>query len=204
MRSLRILIGALMFAVGGSAQAASVLLSQLPGSVGVGSVFSVAARVNEISDLYAYQFDLSYSKDLLQLDSIQEGLGFQTGGGFFAGLNDPTTGIVSFVSNALLGPGPGEDGDLDLVTFVFTAIGVGTANFDFSNLVLLDSTLGEIVPTSIAGGQTMVINGTSVPEPTSSLLVAVAGAVLLLTKPARFRAGGHRAARSQDRQGLLA
>jgi len=182
-------LGALMFAIGGAAQAAVVLFSQLPGSVAVGSAFSVSARVNDVVDLYAYQFDLSYSNDLLRLDSVQEGLGFQTGGGFFSGLSDPSTGVVTFVSNALLGPGAGESGNLDLVTFVFTGIGVGIANFDFSNLMLLDSTLGEISPAAVTGGRIPVTGGSSVPEPASSLLVFIAGAALLLSRPARLRAG---------------
>lgn len=189
MRSLRMWLSALMFAIGGSAQAAVVLFGQLPGTVAVGSAFSVTARVNEVMDLYAYQFDLSYSNDLLRLDSVQEGLEFETGGGFFSGLSDQSTGVVSFVSNALLGPGAGESGDLDLVTFGFTAIGVGIASLDFSNLVLLNSTLGEIVPAAVTRGEIAVTGGTSVPEPASSLLVVIAGAALLISRPPRLRAG---------------
>ena len=186
MKALRMWFGALILTASGFTQAATVFLSHLPSSIGIGSAFNVTARVNGVSDLYAYQFDLSYSTKSLRLDSIHEGLGFQTHGGFFAGVSDPLIGAVSFVSNALLGPGQGANGDLDLASFVFTAIGTGLADFDVSNLVLLNSTLVEITPTDVRGGQTMVTSLISVPEPASSLLIAIAGAALIITtKPAR-------------------
>ena len=186
MRTLRLLLAALALAIGTSGHAAVLLLGPLPGSVALGATFSVSARAEGVVDLYAFQLDLAYSKDVLQLDSVQEGLGFQTGGGFFAGVDDPLNGTVSFVSNAILGPGPGQDGDFDLVTFVFTAIGSGVADLDFSNVLLLDSGLTEIALTSVTGGRT-VVTGTAVPEPASALLVVLAVAGLLLV-----RAGGAR------------
>lgn len=190
MNVARLLVAAFAIAAGAAANASAILLSSVPAQAAVGSALTFGARIEAVADLYAFQLDLKYSPNRVRLDAVLEGVGFQTGGGFFSGLNDPASGTVSFVANSLLGLQPGLNGDLDLVRFMFTALEPGTAIFELANVVLLDSSLNEIIPASMAGGQTVIVgSGGTVPEPSTLALVAAAALVTLAGLRGRVNRG---------------
>ncbi|HWB95568.1 MAG TPA: cohesin domain-containing protein [Bryobacteraceae bacterium] len=160
----------------GTTYAFSDTISVSPASsdVMVGQAFTVDIDIDDISDLFAYQFTLTFDPAVLAADSIVEGDLFAgTGNSFFLpGTIDNSAGSIAFTADTLLS-GPGVDGPGTLAIATFTAIGTGTSSFDFpdSDLFLVDSSLNQIAVTSSSGTA-----DAATPEPaTLSLLAAGLG-----------------------------
>src|SRR5205823_5551888 len=89
---------------------------------------------------------------------------------------DNTSGTITATADTLVGPGPGVSGSGTLATVDFTSAGLGTSPITLSNLILLDSSLNDIAFT-IANGSAAVLRGpSSVPEPTSAVLIVLGAA----------------------------
>ena len=145
-------------------------------TVSVGDIFAVDVNISDVTDLAAFQFDLSFDPSIVQATGmITEGSFFQSGGGFLPGTIDNSLGTIVFNANTLLGPGPGVDGSGTLVVFDFTAIAAGTSalNIDPTTFILLDSSGGFIDATTANGSVT--VQGTTgvVPEPSALMLLGV-------------------------------
>ncbi|MBZ5634921.1 MAG: cohesin domain-containing protein [Acidobacteriia bacterium] len=148
------------------------LLTVGSASVGVGSTFSVPVTISGTSDLYAFQFDLSFDPSILQLQSVAEGPFLPSAGAtfFIPATIDNVLGVASFTADSLLGPGPGAAGAGILASFNFQAFAGGTSTLSLANVILLDSNLNDIQFETTGGGVIV----TSVPEPASAWLIVAA------------------------------
>jgi cohesin domain-containing protein/PEP-CTERM motif-containing protein len=157
----------------------AILSVQTPSTVSQGSTFAVGVNISGVTNLYDFQFDLSFNPAVLHATNVLEGT-FLSGGGstfFIPGTIDNTTGNVTFDVDTLLGPVPGVSGNGTLALFDFTALASGTSGFTISNMLLQDST-GAILNSTTTGGSVAVQGTTAVPEP-SGLILLGAGLLAL-------------------------
>ncbi|MER2514667.1 MAG: cohesin domain-containing protein [Nitrosomonas ureae] len=145
----------------------------------LGDSFSLKVLIEEVVDLFAYQFDISFDKSVLSAQSVTEDIFLAAGGNtyFAAGSVDNSAGWIRFTANTLLGPGPGVTGSGALAVVEFTTVGVGTSRLMLSDTVLLDSNLSEIVADT-QGSEVRVQSGvipTPVPEPGALWLLMIGG-----------------------------
>lgn len=151
-------------------------------SVTVGDVFSVDVRIEDVADLYAFQFDLAFDPAILQVEALAEGTFLADWGNGLAppagtfwdpGVVDNVAGSVSLVSNLLLGaiaPGDGATGSGVLVSIQFKALAGGTGALTLLNEFLVDSILDPI-GAQLQGGRVVVEAPVEVPEPAAALLM---------------------------------
>ena len=157
-----VLAAALLFVPLLTAQA---VISAGSADVLAGDVFTLPVSIADVSDLYAFQFDLSFDPSILQLLSISEG-SFLPGAGstiFIPGTIDNIGGTATSNADTLVGDIPGASGNGDLVDFTFEAINVGASAVNLSNEILLDSSFNAIPFTSADGSVTVAPS--PAPEP---------------------------------------
>jgi Cohesin domain len=131
--------------------------------VGLGGAFALEIGITNVSDLFAFQFDLGFGPGILSAQRISEGL-FLPGGGttvFILGTIDNAAGTITATADSLIGAISGVNGSGVLADVQFTALAPGTSTITLSNVLLLNSTLSPI-DFSIGNGSVTV---TSVPEP---------------------------------------
>ena len=132
-----------------------------------GDVFSINIDVSGVTDLYAFQFDLTFDPSILSGLDTSEGSFLPQGGStiFIPGAIDNVVGTVTFTADTLAGLGPGASGDGTLASLLFQSLSSGSSPIDLSNVILLDSSGGDISASLINGSVT-------VPEPGILLLLA--------------------------------
>jgi len=159
------------------AWATTLSVTSTPGSTTPGSTVSVAVNLADVSDLSTYQFSLNYDQSLLHFSGYTAG-GFLSSGGAttdeFVSFEDP--GSVSFVTGIAFG-GASVSGSGTLAYFTFDTLGAGVAALNLSDILLLNTTGGDIAAT-ITGGSVTVETPTApptgdVPEPASWMLIGV-------------------------------
>ncbi|MDB5748514.1 MAG: sorting protein [Massilia sp.] len=135
----------------------------------VGSQVDLSVLVSDISDLYTYQFTLTFDPGLLRVTTVTEGAFLGSAGTTFGdtGSIDNTNGTISFLFNTLIGQVPGASGSGSLALISFEALGAGSSALAFSDLLFLDSALADIAIDATAGELDVV----DVPEPASYLLL---------------------------------
>ena len=173
------LVAVLLLLAPSHAVADGIILSIQPVSSTVtqGSAFAVGVNISGVTDLYAFQFDLSFDPAILQATNVLEGT-FLFGGGstfFIPGTIDNTTGNITFNADTLLTAISGVSGDGTLALFDFTAFAPGTSTFTISNVILQDSS-GTILDGTATGGSVAV---SAIPEP-SALVLLGAGLLVLV------------------------
>jgi general secretion pathway protein D len=146
----------------------------------VGSTFDVSLRITEVSDLYAYQFDLGFDPTILSAVDVFEGPFLGSGGAtfFIPGTIDNGTGVISFTANTLVAPIPGVSGNGELVRIRFNAAAPGESALTIFNSLLLDSGLSPIDHSAISGKVTAT--SAPVPEPSSVVLLCLGFALVHL------------------------
>jgi general secretion pathway protein D len=84
--------------------AAAALSVNAPSSVAVGDIFTVNADIASITDLYAFQFDLSFDPAVLAATSSTEGPFLPSGGAtfFIPGAIDNLNGMVTATVDTLI------------------------------------------------------------------------------------------------------
>jgi hypothetical protein len=147
----------------------------VPPVANVGDTVAVNVNITDVSDLYAFGFDLVFDPSVLAAQSATEGA-FLPGGGatfFLPGFIDNVGGSVTFNADSLIGAIPGVSGSGTLVTFDFLAIGSGISILDLENTTFLDSSLSDL-PVTLEGG-TVTVSGVPAPtpEPSTALLLVV-------------------------------
>jgi hypothetical protein len=183
-KMVALIAGILLATVFSSLAFADATLSVAPASstVSMGGTFAVDVNIAGVTDLYDFQFDLSFNPAVLQATNVLEG-SFLAGGGstfFLPGTIDNTAGTIAFNANTLLAAISGVSGSGTLVEFDFTGLAPGTSDLTILNnadLILQDST-GALISSTETGGSVTVQGTTAVPEP-SSLMMLVAGLMFL-------------------------
>lgn len=139
--------------------------------VTVGSFFDVFVEIADVTDLYAFGFDLGFDPLILRADSVTEGSFLLSSGGsttFISGTIDNISGLVSFIANSLTGPGPGVTGDGSLVGIRLQALAAGPSSLTLSEVILLDSE--NDISFTISDGS-ITVAGNAVPEPCTMVLL---------------------------------
>ena len=123
----------------------------------LGQIFSVDIDITNVTDLYAFQFDLEFAPGVLSAVAVTEG-GFLPSGGttaFVPGTIDNFGGSITSTGDSLIGMIPGVNDSGVLATVDFLAVGVGISPITLSNELLLDSRL-DIIEDTTAGGTVTV------------------------------------------------
>jgi cohesin domain-containing protein len=162
----------------------AAIISIQPSSsmVSSGGTASVMIEVSGVSDLFAFQFDIGFNPAILSAISVSEGPFLPTGGNtlFIPGLIDNTAGLISGTADALIGAIPGVSGTGVLAEIQLQGIGTGTSPVTLSNVILIDSSGGDITATVVDGSVRSVV-----PEPRQAAAVYLA--LLILIEAARRR-----------------
>ena len=156
-------------------------ISPASSTVGGGSNVVLDVNIANVTDLFAFQFDLSFAPGTVSAASIGEGA-FLAGGGitaFIPGTIDNVGGTIAATADTLIGPGPGVNGSGTLAVLTLTGLAPGTSSIDFSSVFLLDSNLTGINSTLQSG--TVAVTSTAVPEP-NTLVLLIAGMSLLAAR----------------------
>ncbi len=170
-----------------AAPAATITIEPTSNTTSVGGAFNIAVQVTGVSDLYAYQFDLSFGPAVVSITNVTEGGLLPSGGStfFFPGAIDNVSGTLTLTAGSLQGPVPGVNGSGTLATVLFTGVGFGATPVTLSNVVLLDSAGSDIAGTTIQNGSVTVV-----PEPMSVMLLGCGVLGGLIARA--YRGGLHR------------
>jgi Cohesin domain len=172
---------ALVLLVSTPLQAASVSIVA-PSTAQQGSVFNIDVMIDDVLDLYAFQFDLSFDPSVLQALSVNEGGLLPSGGTtFFAVLGDVdnTTGLISGIANTLVGPIAGVNGNGLLVSISFRGIAEGVSSVDVVAPLFLNSALEDIEVTSTSASVTITPRAdVPLPDTLTLMLAGLLGLVL--------------------------
>jgi hypothetical protein len=158
--------------VGSPAVMATTVSIQPPSSTySVGDSFSLSINISDVTDLYAFQFDIGFSPSILAAMGISEGT-FLSGGvrttNYIPGTIDNITGTVTFTADTLQDMIPGVMGSGSLATIDFNALDMGTSVVSLSNVILLDSN-GNYISASIENGN-ITVNPAVIPAPEPGVL----------------------------------
>ena len=142
-----------------------------PSSVVPGGAVQLDITAAGFTDLYAYQFDITFQPSVFNATVVSRSGFLATAGSTFfdAGLIDNTTGVISFVFESLIGPNFGASGAGTLARLRFNATGprLSSGSFAITNFVAYDSALNA-VDVRLQG------LSVSVPEPSALSLVLLA------------------------------
>jgi hypothetical protein len=151
-----------------------------------GGTVAIDIKVADITDLVAYQYSFVYDSTVLQFQGYTDGGFLAAGGnGYTDGGYTDDAGVIAYATGALYGSGPGVTGSVSLARYTFKVIGSGSATVNFSDVLLLDSTLGDV---AVQYGPQVLA---AVPEPSAYLMF---GAGLAMLGALRRRRGGVQAA----------
>ena len=152
------------FLVGLAAESATLTATSGQTSYSVGDNVCVNFTVSNVTDLYAFQFDVSFNPAILSTQSVAEaGYFLSNGVSFSPGTIDNTAGSILFIADALSGNSPSVNGSTTLVSVTFAALRSGTTTVVPRNVVLLNSQLSDI-STSAVGTSIQVSDMNHVPE----------------------------------------
>jgi hypothetical protein len=178
--------------------AAPIISIDGPGTVTVGQSFTVDIEIADVTDLYAFQFTVTFDSLLMTATDVVEGsmLSAVDSTIFLPGVIDNSLGSITFVAATLTGA-TGASGAGTLFSVQFTATGVGDALvgtlIDVNNGDgLLDSTLASI-DGSLVAQRAVTIRSRGVPEPSLALLLGLGVLhAIRRIRPARESKGGGR------------
>jgi hypothetical protein len=126
-----------------------------------GTTFTVPVQVSGVTNVYAAQFDLQFDPAVLTAVLVSEGTFLRSGATtvFVPGIIDNAVGRISFVADTRIGPVSGASGSGTLATITFVSKAATGTPLTLSNVILLNSALGDISVTIQSGavGSTPVI-----------------------------------------------
>jgi hypothetical protein len=136
--------------------------------------------VSGITDLFAFQYSLSFNPALLQATDVTEGSFLTPGGSTFfgGGTIDNTAGIIAFTFDTLVGAVPGVSGSGTLASISFNAVGAGTSTLSFTDVAFYNSALA---PIAVLAPQSL-LPVSAVPEPAPLAMLALGLAVVGLAR----------------------
>jgi general secretion pathway protein D len=144
----------------------------------IGDPFTLDVSVENVTDLYAFQFNITFDPTVLRVDDVLEGAFLSSGGPtlFVPDINQ-MLGSLTFTAS-LIGPVSGVSGHGVLATLAFTTIAPGTGSVTLADVILLDSSLTDIPDVSLQSGDVTVRERTPVPEPSSLGLMSLGTALI--------------------------
>ena len=145
------------------ADPAQVTITASANPVQVGDMVGVDVFISGVTDLYGFQFDLSFDSGLLQSTAVSEGSFLATGGATYGydGSVDNTAGTISYMTYVLQTDVSGVNGGGVLMHLSFDAVSAGTAALSLANASFLDSA-GHDISVNIQPGSVVI---SAVPEP---------------------------------------
>lgn len=160
-----LLVASMGFVSAANAQAV-LSIDPMSQSTSMGTVVTVDVNIANVTDLYGYQFDLTFSPNILQAVSSSEGSFLSSGGStfFVHGSNDNVGGTVAATADTLLSAVNGVSGSGELAVFTFDAIGKGTSTLNIQNGTLLDSYFNILSDTTTSGSVTIGSSVVAAPE----------------------------------------
>lgn len=158
--------------------AATISIQPTSTIVSPSGTFALNITAVDVSDLYAFQFDLGFTPGLLSAISIVDGSLLSSGGStfFLPGTIDNADGTISFTADALISAVPGVTGSGTLAMVTFQALSAGLSPITISNLLLLDSSLSTITANSVNGSVTVQGSTSAAPEPATCMFFSLAAA----------------------------
>ena len=152
-------------------------------SVNPNDFFVVSIVLDDVTDLIAFNFDIAFDPTVVGTPTV-------TRGNIFAGVGDPCDvcffpgfspsdpvsgmpGVVSFISDAILGQAAVTGGGTLAVLTFHALAGGGNAGLALSNVLLSDSLFNPIDDVTITNGVVTVAAPTPVPEPSTLGLLGV-------------------------------
>jgi hypothetical protein len=150
-------------------------------SIPEGNTLSVNVGVSGASDLYAFQFDITFSPTVLHAATVSEGNFLPSGGPtfFIAGTIDNSVGTIANTADTLEGSVNGVSGNGFLADFGFVGYALGSSQISLSNITLLNSQLISIPFTTRTANVTVSSGVQTVPEPNSIGLLTLSGLLLI-------------------------
>src|SRR4029077_14819083 len=93
-------------------------------TVSAGSNVVLDVNIANVTDLFAFQFDLSFAPGTVSAASIAEGAFLAAGGttAFIPGTIDNVGGNIAATADTLIGPGPGVNGSGTLAVLTLTGL----------------------------------------------------------------------------------
>jgi Cohesin domain len=168
---------ALVLATTGSLLGETISIQPSTVDVNEDHTFSLDVDIANITDLYAFQFDLGFDPTILSAISVTEGSFLPEGGAtfFFPGTIDNGAGTIVFNADSLVGAIPGVSGGGTLAVIHFDALVVGTTSISLGNVTLLDSNLNPLDFSATNGEVTVqTVQTATAPEPSNLPLMAIA------------------------------
>jgi len=129
--------------------AATICVDPPTTTAGVGQTFAININVSSVSDLYGWEFNLTWNPILLDFVSVTEGPFLKSGGSTFFTYKNETSYIL--VDCTLLGDIPGVNGDGILATVKFYVECGGECSLDLYDTKLVSSLEQPITHTAIDG-----------------------------------------------------
>jgi hypothetical protein len=157
------------------AGATTIGLSPASATYAPGQVVSVSAYVTDVSDLFAFQFDLLFDSTVLTALNVTESDYFLVNGvSFLPGFIDNSMGTISYIADSLSGPAQGLTGDTTLVRVTFEALAPGSTEITISNPILLNTDFSSLEAELSSATLTVVGSEVApVPEPADETLVGL-------------------------------
>jgi len=145
------------------------LLSLEPTSSTVtpGGTVLITVGATGTTNLYAFQFDISFVPGVLAAQAVSQGTFLGETAAFVPGRIDNSTGTIQMTIGTRVGQVPGVSGDGPLAEISFRALAPGPSPLTLSHVTLLDSQLQEIIAPGTGASITVV------PEPAAVALLAV-------------------------------
>jgi len=124
-----------------------------------GGLFSIAVVAAHVTNLGAFEFELTYDQHILKFQDIQEGPFLGSSGRRVDCLPPRSTEGSAFFTCVTLGSTPeGPDGSGVLATLTFQAVGAGTSPLHFARLILTDPPANRL-PSQIEDASVTVVEG---------------------------------------------
>lgn len=120
---------------------------------------TVDVQIQDVSDLAAFEFEVTYNPDVVHVDDVTLGAFLGSGGRNTAALGpdiDNTAGRVTF-GGFSYGTGSGADGSGTVATITFSPQMTGTTSLTLTNVQLRDTFNSEI-PADPQGGEIEVVH----------------------------------------------
>ncbi len=124
------------------------------------TTFEFNITIDDVTELYSFQFDLSYDPTILSYVGYSLGPFLSSDGAsvFPVAPDMSTPGLVNNFAATRMGTTAGVTGSGVLVTFIFRAIDTGTSSLTFSNTLLYDSqATPQLITHNINDGSIQVV-----------------------------------------------